>query len=482
MVPSENGPLRPGRSARTQHVFTCSRDLLDRVVRGQVPALSGVSVLDGTEAERLTGTAEHVTGVWVRGTTSGETYRLDADLVVDATGRSSTTPDRLAALGLPAAPEDVRDSGIVCATRIFRAPAGARNCPVITGRSDCRPPADAAAHGTRSARPDRDAGPDRGRALAGHAHRWRQRRRTAVRTRRPLRAVRAPHPPGHQGPHRRGRAAERGAADPDTSSRRHRYERLRSWPTGFLALGGAVASVNPDFGQGLSLAAHGAAELRAALGRYGLDEPALARRVQRAVGGLVDGPWALAAGEASALPAPGRLPAVAGHPFRARRARRSARPGRRPASGLPRLRGRGPAGRPGDPAAAGVDPATGVRRALVRGARRAPKPRTRRPRCRPGTPFGHRRAHHGAGPGRTERTRPGRALRRLPRSLGFGPASLRLGRFSAGRRKPGTPEARPWTGHGIAVKYGGCRAHVRSPVADRRRRHHQGVANNGEAR
>ncbi|WP_411120998.1 FAD-dependent monooxygenase [Streptomyces sp. x-19] len=440
VVPSENGPLRPGRSARTQHVFTCSRDLLDRVVRGQVPALSGVSVLDGTEAERLTGTAEHVTGVWVRGTTSGETYRLDADLVVDATGRSSTTPDRLAALGLPAAPEDVRDYGIVCATRIFRAPAGARNCPVITGRSDCRPAADAAAHGTPLP-PARTATlvpieggrwlvtltgggsgaeppSERADRFVPFAHRIHPVIGDLIAEAEPLSEVRLTR---------------------DTSSRRHRYERLRSWPTGFLALGGAVASVNPDFGQGLSLAAHGAAELRAALGRYGLDEPALARRVQRTVGGLVDGPWALAAGEE--LPRSPR-PSVS-RPSLATRFVRGALDGvRDPAVGLPPVcRAYVDVVRPAVPVtrlpqAWTQQPASAAPSSAVRapGTEAPDAPSALPARYAPSATAALTTAPVPAAP-----SAPGleRALRRLPRSLGFGPASLRLGRFSAGRRKPG---------------------------------------------
>lgn len=127
--------VRPGRRASSRYLLACSRDLLDRVIRRQASALPGVTVLDGTEATELTGTAEHITGVRVRDTTSGATHLLDADLVVDATGRHSTAREWLTALGLPSAHEDVVDSGIVSATRIFRAPEGTENCPVLTARS-----------------------------------------------------------------------------------------------------------------------------------------------------------------------------------------------------------------------------------------------------------------------------------------------------------------------------------------------------------
>ncbi|MGG2465400.1 FAD-dependent oxidoreductase [Streptomyces sp. RGM 3693] len=442
-VPSEPaGPLLPGRPvrrARTRHVFACSRDLLDRVIREQVPALPGVTVLDGTEAERLTGTAEHVTGVWVRGTTSGETYRLDADLVVDATGRSSTTPDRLSGLGLPAAPEDVRDSGIVCATRIFRVPAGYENCPVLTARSDRGPAGGAPTSGsllpavrTATLVPIEGGrwlvtltgggrGAERPSERADHFVPFARRIHTVIgdliADAEPLSEVRLTR---------------------DTSSHRHRYEQLPSWPTGFLALGGAVASVNPDCGQGLSLAAHGAAALREALRRYGLDDPALARRVQRTVGGLVEAPWALATGEE--LPRPS-LPG-ASRPSLASRFVRGAVSGvLAPAADLPPVcRAYVDVVTPAVPVAClpqalAPQPAPAAAASAVRspGPDAPDEPSALPSLCAPSAT-----AALAAAPPPTTPSAPGpeRAPRRLPRPLGFDPTSLLLRRLNGGRRKP----------------------------------------------
>ncbi|MFG2288078.1 FAD-dependent monooxygenase [Streptomyces sp. NPDC048595] len=291
---------------RSPYLVACSRDLLDRVARRQVPALPGVSVLDGTEAEDLTGTAEHVTGVRVRDTTTGETYRLDADLVIDATGRRSTTQDRLAALGLPTAREDVSDPGIVSATRIFRAPEGTENVPVLTSRSCLTTPAP----GQRAAgRPV----PARTATLVPiEGGRWLV----------TLTGTGDEPPTEHAGrfvpfARRTGNPAIGeliAGAEPlsevrlarDTSNRRRRYEQLAAWPTGFIALGGAVASFSPDFGQGLSIAAHSAAALRETLRRHGMDDPGVARKVQRTIGRIVQGPWSLATGEDLHSPALGR--------------------------------------------------------------------------------------------------------------------------------------------------------------------------------
>ncbi|MFG2140535.1 NAD(P)/FAD-dependent oxidoreductase [Streptomyces sp. NPDC048650] len=301
-LPLPSGPadrVPQGRLSRrpAQYVITCSRDLLDRVVREQVPALPGVTVLDGTEAEGLTGTAEHITGVHVRDAVTGQGRRLDADLVVDATGHRSTTPDRLTALGLPAVHEETADAGIVCATRIFRAPPGAEDRLVISVRSGAdggRAPGRTATlvpiEGGRWLVTLTGTGGDR---PTEHADRFVPFARRLphcvigdlIADAEPLSEVRLTR---------------------DTASRLRRYEQLRSWPTGFVALGGAVASFTPDYGQGLSIAAHSGLALREAVRRRGLDDPTLARAVQQSVARVVQAPWTAAGQETPAAPAGSR--------------------------------------------------------------------------------------------------------------------------------------------------------------------------------
>ncbi|MEU8683367.1 FAD-dependent monooxygenase [Streptomyces sp. NPDC048611] len=427
---------RPGR-ARSRYLLGCSRDLLDRVVRRQVAALPGVTVLDGTEATELTGTAEHITGVRVRDTTSGATHLLDADLVVDATGRHATTRERLTALGLPSAHEDVVDSGVVSATRIFRAVEGAEHMPVLTARSALTGPlpAPGAPHrpvpgrtatlvpieggrwlvtltGTGDERPSEHAGRfvpfarRTGHSVIGDL----------IAGAEPLSEVRLTR---------------------DTTDRRRRYEQLASWPTGFVVLGGAVVSLGHDCGQGLSLAAHGAAALRGALRRHGMDEPSLARKVQRTIGRLVQEPWSAATGEPLPSPAAGRAvrrayadvlaPAAPAAPFLRPaaalglfRGTTRLRPAAGGAPGLPASRGPAPAPLPAAPTGPSAAdphspaaPALSARPAAYSAAPPAPgqPPVPPRPPGSAPTPW------------------------RLPRPLGFGPTALR--RINgATRRKP----------------------------------------------
>lgn len=80
-----------------------------------------------------------------------------------------------------------------------------------------------------------------------------------------------------------------------TSQRRH-FDRLRRWPAGFIALGDAVCSFNPMYGQGMSSAALQADSLGTIVGRHGAASPKVARLHYRRAARIVDNPWRIAAG------------------------------------------------------------------------------------------------------------------------------------------------------------------------------------------
>jgi flavin-dependent dehydrogenase len=77
------------------------------------------------------------------------------------------------------------------------------------------------------------------------------------------------------------------------ASVRHRYERLDRFPDRLLVLGDAVASFNPIYGQGMSVAAVEALALRRHLERGIEPRP---RRGFRDLARLVDVPWDMSAG------------------------------------------------------------------------------------------------------------------------------------------------------------------------------------------
>ncbi|GAA0488369.1 NAD(P)/FAD-dependent oxidoreductase [Streptomyces stramineus] len=291
-----------------QYLIACTRDLLDHVVREQVLALPGVTLLTRAEPVTLLGDARKVTGVRVRNAADGTERELETGLVVDATGRGSHAPQWLAALGLPAVREEVVDSGLVYATRIFRAPDGTENFPVVNVQADARRPVPGQTatlvpvengqwlvtlSGTRGGEPSKD--PALFEPFA------RQVRHPVVAdlitNAEPLTGVTVTH---------------------STVNRRRYYERLTTWPAGLTVLGDAVATYNPVYGHGMSVAAHSADALRRELNKRPLDDPELTRRVQRATGKTVDTAWALATGQDILYPhATGTQPPAAARLLRA---------------------------------------------------------------------------------------------------------------------------------------------------------------------
>ncbi|MGI5526973.1 FAD-dependent monooxygenase [Streptomyces syringium] len=276
-------PRRP----ETHFMMACTRDLLDLVVREQVLARPGITLREGTEAVGLTGGAGRVTGVRVRDTGADAAETIEAGLVVDACGRGSRAARLLGELGLPAVREETVDAGLVYATRIFRAPAGSENFPLVTVQADARARV-----------------PGRGATLVPiEGGRWLV---TASGTRggEPAREAEAFEPFLRTLRHPLIADLIAGA-EPltdvyltrSTVNRRRYFERLPVWPEGFVVLGDALAQFNPVYGQGMSVAAQSAVVLRDLIGEREPAAPGLARSVQRSVARVAGGAWDLATGE-----------------------------------------------------------------------------------------------------------------------------------------------------------------------------------------
>ncbi|MFF8847823.1 FAD-dependent monooxygenase [Streptomyces sp. NPDC015127] len=271
------------------YLLLCSRDLLDHIVRRQVLRDSRITVRESTKVLRPTGSASRVTGVLVE-TDDGQ-EQLSADLVVDATGRGSTAPAWLAALGLPHVREDVVDAGITYVSRWFEAPAkagddfpgvmiqltpgtgkpgqGAGLLPMEDGRWIL------SLFGSRGGEPPHDE--------EGFARFARERHHPIIAD---LIALATP-----AGPIRTYR---------NIPDRRRRFEKLPV-PEGFVVIGDAASALNPVHGTGMSVAAQCARLLRDELGDGGV-RPGLARRVQAGIAKINGGAWRLATGTDQGLP------------------------------------------------------------------------------------------------------------------------------------------------------------------------------------
>ncbi|MFF8568518.1 FAD-dependent oxidoreductase [Streptomyces albidoflavus] len=274
------------RFPETQFMITATRDLTDWTVRDQALRQERVRLLQECEVRELLGGPGRVTGVRVAtaGEGPGTVRDLPADLVVDCTGRASRLRQWLAALGVPAVPEEVVDSGLAYATRLYEAPPGAREgFPVVNVFSDYRAPVPGRSAslvpveggrwmisltGTRGGRPPRRE--DEFDAFARSLRSPLIARLMA--TARPLTGV--------QG-------------SSTAANRRFYCERATAWPDGLVVLGDSLVAFNPVYGTGMSAAARSALALAGVLADGGVDG-SCARRAQRAIGAVVDDPWTMA--------------------------------------------------------------------------------------------------------------------------------------------------------------------------------------------
>jgi 2-polyprenyl-6-methoxyphenol hydroxylase-like FAD-dependent oxidoreductase len=273
------------RQVDTGLVLLCaSRPFLEGHVRARVRALPNVRFLDRRDIVGLATTPDgrRVTGARVLRRADGSAEEvLGADLVVDASGRGSRTPVWLDALGYPQPDEEQVRIGLGYATRTYRLPPDALDGDLAV---------------LQAATPQH---PRTGAIQALEGDRWML----------TLAGILGDHPPtdpdGFLAFARSLRfpdiyQAVRDAEPLDDpvgfrfpASVRHRYERLHRFPDGLLVLGDAVASFNPIYGQGMSVATVEALALRRHLERGIEPQP---RRWFRDLARVVDVPWDMSAG------------------------------------------------------------------------------------------------------------------------------------------------------------------------------------------
>ncbi|MFK0292841.1 NAD(P)/FAD-dependent oxidoreductase [Streptomyces sp. NPDC090442] len=263
-------------------IQTFSRPLLEHVVRGRVTALEPVTLRDGPTVTglRTTGPGK-VTGVRVKHGDSED--EIAADLVVDASGRSSHLPQWLAALGLPNPRTTTVDAQIGYASRIYTYPEGQAPPPWMGLLQPLR-------------------APDFHKGCY------------AIQIENNVLHVTLHGAGGSQLPHTEdeflayAKALPGPIADTITSltptsgvrryartrNRKIAYHRLPRWPEGLIAVGDAVCTFNPAYGQGMTVAGLEARlleqTLRGQRARTPLDGHAFQKRLAR----LTVSPWLMA--------------------------------------------------------------------------------------------------------------------------------------------------------------------------------------------
>ncbi|MFD9545101.1 FAD-dependent oxidoreductase [Streptomyces sp. NPDC060022] len=268
------------RSTRTGlPSVTAQRPVLEGYFRDKVAALPNVTFLDRTDVLGLLSTPDggRVTGVRLRSRAADteNAFDLDADLLVDATGRGSRTPVWLEELGYQRPVEQRMTIGLAYTTRLYR------------GRPDMLT-------GTQFINSIASRQFPRG-AFFGQVD-----RKTCILS---LTGILGDHPPTDPDGflefaktlpvadiYEQIRHAEP-LSDPvcfrfPASVRRH-YERLPRLPERLLVLGDAVCSLNPNYSQGMTVAAM---EVMA-LYRHLLRGKPSSTAFMRDVGRIVDQPW-----------------------------------------------------------------------------------------------------------------------------------------------------------------------------------------------
>lgn len=260
-------------------LYCATRPLYEQIVRRRVADLPGVHLRSNCQFNGylVDEGATTVEGVVM---THQETEELAADLVVDATGRTSRTPAWLEQHGYrPPAVEEV-NVDLAYSTVLVERPADDRRAFVVT------------------------ASPPYTRGGAAHTvegDRWLV----------TLFGLHGDHPPTDP----EGFAAfaaglptselkrlldehtqvsEEITHYPFPANRRYRYEQLERFPGGLVVVGDAIASFNPIYAQGMSVAALEALVLHHVFGAGGRED--LARRFFERAAGITDVAWKMAVG------------------------------------------------------------------------------------------------------------------------------------------------------------------------------------------
>ena len=268
-----------------QILLSCSRLLLESSIRRRLRQNPRVRFIEGVYVSGLQSddSRQRVTGVRTRTHRGGsnqpeaDTVHV-ADLVVDALGRRSQTPEWLVELGYPPPRETEVDSFLGYVTRKYKRK---KNIPLIlVGATAPHEPYGglvfpeeddtmvALIAGYNKHYPPTD--PVEFEATARHLGPEFQ---EVIKDAEPI-----SQPHGYRG----------------TSSRWRHYEQLERWPERYVVLGDAFCGFNPIYGQGMSVAAISAVALADHVRHSNGDLDGVAQSTIRAISRITQGAWLLA--------------------------------------------------------------------------------------------------------------------------------------------------------------------------------------------
>ncbi len=279
---------RSGRLPDPLSMYYPSRPFLEWNVRRRVQSVTNITILDGHDVVGPTSTTQcdRVTGVRLVSRDGGAETTMEADLVVDATGRGSRTPAFLEQLGYGRPREDEVVVRLAYASQMLRIPPASLpegffaifpepGRPTTFALIRCENDSWILTLGSMLGHEppiDRDE-------MISFADEFAPPEAVA--------AVRAAVPIGEVAHYRL------------PSNRWRRYDKMQSTPTGLLVFGDAICSFNPVYGQGMTVAALDAVALRDCLRRGDRDLP---RRFYRSTAKHLRVAWQTAVGSDLSLP------------------------------------------------------------------------------------------------------------------------------------------------------------------------------------
>jgi 2-polyprenyl-6-methoxyphenol hydroxylase-like FAD-dependent oxidoreductase len=278
-----------GKRLRPAHAgcvcVSAARPVLEHLVRSRVDALPNVTFAEQRDILGLLATpgADRVTGVRVRRAAEGDAEEvIEADLVVDATGRGSRTPAWLEEFGYRRPDEDRVRINLSYTTRHYRLPDES----ILDGDLSINPvstpvtPRGAFFSRIENGRCVLSLTGVLGDAAPADPDGF-------------LDFVRSLPVPDIYEVIKDAEPLDDPVSFRYPASVRRRYERLERLPERLLVTGDAACSFNPVYGQGMTVAALDALALRELLREGSAPDP---RRFQKDIAKVIDVPWDISAG------------------------------------------------------------------------------------------------------------------------------------------------------------------------------------------
>ena len=275
--------------------YGLTRPFLEYHVRRRVLALPNVKWREQRDVVDVMNdaTRSRVTGVRIADRFGGTQEELDADLVVDATGRGSRTPMFLERLGFGRPAEDELVVRVSYSSQAYRIPKGLLSTLVFFRGPLPERPESVALSGCEDdiwiVTAQNRMG---GKTPTDHAGMLAYSEKVV--------------PPHITAALRRAQPVGEVARHSTRSNLWRRYDKMRRLPDGLLVIGDAICSFNPIYGQGMTVAAMDALAMRDCL-RSGTND--LPLRYFGASAKEIKNAWQMSVGADLALPdIPGRQP------------------------------------------------------------------------------------------------------------------------------------------------------------------------------